>query len=154
MMEVDVIWYSDRLGYGFGIAQDGENVFLHRNVLSRSGFCNLLTGDKIECKLSSQKKGGYLVTSIFTWQSRPEPISAEEVKYKSAKWVDGFIKFYDKRKGYGFIGSFFLEDEFADIYFNDSATRFLDKTPFDDEKVSALIIETKGGYKALEVLPA
>lgn len=148
---VTVEWYSKRLGYGFGIADDDTTVFIHRNALSCCGLISLNTDDIITCQVVPSSDKRQVAENISSWSRRAKPLTKKDVQGQDSTWVKGKIKFYNSSKGYGFLT---LDDENDDIYFSQRAISFLNSSQMEESRVKALVVETNSGFRAIEVLPA
>jgi cold shock protein len=58
MAQGTVKWFSDQKGYGFISPDDGgEDLFVHHNGISGTGFKSLEEGAKVEYEATRGKKG-------------------------------------------------------------------------------------------------
>ena len=54
--EGKLVWYSERMGYGF-VKIDDTEVFLHRSTLERFSLVRLLKGDRVTVSLTVNEHG-------------------------------------------------------------------------------------------------
>jgi cold shock protein len=52
-----VKWFNAGKGFGFISRTDGEDVFVHFNAISSSGYKSLNEGDKVEFEVEKGPKG-------------------------------------------------------------------------------------------------
>jgi CspA family cold shock protein len=108
-----VKWFDVARGFGFVTLEDGTGeAFLHVSALKDRGVGSVGEGDGVEVTVSLRPKGLFVdmihgldrLSAAEMW-ARDRPDSGPDVV--------GWIKFVDRRKGYGFIG----RDSGGDVYF-------------------------------------
>ena len=52
-----VKWFDSKKGYGFIIAEDGKEIFVHYTGIIKEGFKALSEGQEVEYELSDGDKG-------------------------------------------------------------------------------------------------
>ncbi|MBR3678195.1 MAG: cold-shock protein [Alistipes sp.] len=57
MMKGTVKWFDSKKGYGFIIAEDGKEVFVHYTGIVKEGFKTLTEGQLVEYELGNGEKG-------------------------------------------------------------------------------------------------
>ncbi|MBZ5529547.1 MAG: cold-shock protein [Acidobacteriia bacterium] len=61
MTKGKVKWFNDKRGYGFIMAEDGEDVFVDRSDIQGEGFKSLTEGDQVEFEVTKDAKGPHAV---------------------------------------------------------------------------------------------
>lgn len=56
-MKGTVKWFDSKKGYGFIIAEDGKEVFVHYTGIVKEGFKSLVEGQLVEYELDNGAKG-------------------------------------------------------------------------------------------------
>ena len=56
-MKGTVKWFDSKKGYGFIIAEDGKEVFVHYTGIVKEGFKTLTEGQSVEYELGNGEKG-------------------------------------------------------------------------------------------------
>ncbi len=56
-MEGKVKWFDSKKGYGFIIAEDGKEIFVHYSGIVKEGFKSLIEGQVVTYEVSSGDKG-------------------------------------------------------------------------------------------------
>ena len=56
-MKGTVKWFDSKKGYGFIIAEDGQEVFVHYTGIVKEGFKSLVEGQLVEYELDNGAKG-------------------------------------------------------------------------------------------------
>ncbi len=56
-MKGTVKWFDSKKGYGFIIAEDGKEVFVHYTGIVKEGFKTLTEGQLVEYELGNGEKG-------------------------------------------------------------------------------------------------
>lgn len=56
-MKGTVKWFDSKKGYGFIIAEDGKEVFVHYTGIVKEGFKTLTEGQLVEYELGTGEKG-------------------------------------------------------------------------------------------------
>jgi CspA family cold shock protein len=89
-----VKWYDSHRGFGFVVSDDlRSDAFLHVTILKKSGVENVSEGDRLICAVSTRDKG-FIVEEV----EGVERSGAENIVS-----IRGTVRFYDTRKGYGFV---------------------------------------------------
>ena len=57
MVQGKVKWFSNKKGYGFIEADNGEEVFVHYSDITSDGFKTLNEGEQVEFELEDAQKG-------------------------------------------------------------------------------------------------
>lgn len=52
-----VKWFDGKKGYGFILAEDGQDVFVHYTAIKTDGFKNLAEGDEVEFEINDGERG-------------------------------------------------------------------------------------------------
>jgi len=52
-----VKWFSGERGYGFILADDGQDIFVHYKAIRAEGFRTLKEGDRVEFEIEQGQKG-------------------------------------------------------------------------------------------------
>ena len=52
-----VKWFNDGKGYGFIVAEDGVDVFVHYSVIAMAGFKSLREGQTVQYEVQETAKG-------------------------------------------------------------------------------------------------
>ncbi|MBR2326791.1 MAG: cold shock domain-containing protein [Alistipes sp.] len=56
-MNGKVKWFDSKKGYGFIIAEDGKEIFVHYTGIVKEGFKSLTEGQEVEYELTDGDKG-------------------------------------------------------------------------------------------------
>ena len=105
-----VKWFNPTKGFGFvEIASQGQDAFLHISALSAAGVTTLHPGAEITVTLS-QSPRGVQVERLISVESEGEPqygsggaSSTPRAPSGPLHTVEGTVKFYNARKGFGFV---------------------------------------------------
>jgi CspA family cold shock protein len=57
MPQGTVKWFNDKKGYGFILAETGEDVFVHFSAIQGEGFKTLTEGEKVSFEIEQGAKG-------------------------------------------------------------------------------------------------
>ncbi|MBL8880766.1 MAG: cold-shock protein [Phycisphaerales bacterium] len=57
MAKGTVKWFNDAKGFGFIVAEDGRDVFVHQSEIKVEGFRTLAEGAKVEYEAAQGPKG-------------------------------------------------------------------------------------------------
>jgi CspA family cold shock protein len=57
MAQGTVKWFNDKKGYGFIVADDGKDVFVHHSAIEGEGYKSLKEGDKVQFEIVKGPKG-------------------------------------------------------------------------------------------------
>lgn len=61
MRKGTVKWFNNQKGYGFIIAEDGEEIFVHYSGILGDGYKTLTEGDTVEFEVAGTEKGDQAV---------------------------------------------------------------------------------------------
>lgn len=56
-MKGTVKWFDSKKGYGFIVAEDGKEIFVHYTGIIKEGFKTLAEGQLVEYELGNGEKG-------------------------------------------------------------------------------------------------
>ena len=108
MCEGELVWYNERMGYGF-VRIGEDEVFLHRSTLDRFGLVRLLTGDIVAVSLSTNEHRQVIKDLLSVKRPlSPAPLAAHEPEEGQLRAV---AKFFNDLRGYGFVTADSLEDD-------------------------------------------
>jgi cold shock protein len=57
MSQGTVKWFNDKKGFGFIIAEDGKDVFVHHTAIEGEGYKSLKEGEKVQFEIVKGPKG-------------------------------------------------------------------------------------------------
>jgi cold shock protein len=57
MSQGTVKWFNDKKGFGFIIAEDGKDVFVHHTAIEGEGYKTLKEGEKVQFEIVKGPKG-------------------------------------------------------------------------------------------------
>lgn len=57
MSQGTVKWFNDKKGFGFIIAEDGKDVFVHHTAIEGEGYKTLKEGEKVQFDVVKGPKG-------------------------------------------------------------------------------------------------
>jgi CspA family cold shock protein len=57
MAQGTVKWFNDKKGFGFIIAEDGKDVFVHHTAIEGDGYKTLKEGEKVSFDIVQGPKG-------------------------------------------------------------------------------------------------
>jgi CspA family cold shock protein len=57
MAEGSVKWFNDKKGFGFIIAGEGKDVFVHHTAIEGEGYKSLKEGEKVQFEVVKGPKG-------------------------------------------------------------------------------------------------
>ena len=63
-MNGKVEWFDNKKGYGFILAEDGREIFVHYTGIVSEGFKSLSEGQTVEYEISSGDKGVQAVNVV------------------------------------------------------------------------------------------
>ena len=108
--EGELVWYNERIGYGFVKINDTE-VFLHRSTLERFDLVCLLKGDRVTVSLTVNEHGEVIQDLLRVDRPvNPVPPAASEPADGEMRAV---VKFFNNIRGYGFVTA---EDIAEDVF--------------------------------------
>lgn len=111
-VEVGVKWYSPEMGYGFLRENtDSPDIMIHFSQLDTIGCSYIQEGDRIICEVGPGKNGLQVIRVSKVKFGSSEPCSlatyltSRLACYDSETFeeIEGAIKWYNPKKGYGFI---------------------------------------------------
>lgn len=133
-----VKWYDSIRGFGFLVFSDSKtskDVFLHASVLRRSPLDTVQPGDRLICHIGNGRKGP-VVEDVL--KKIPEDDTG---RYREM----GTVRFYDMKKGYGFIET----ADGKDVYISAATLKQLGIAPLQrNQLVKLSFIETDKGFVA------
>lgn len=97
--------YNTSKGYGFLAPQDGaRDVFVHVSTLRRDAESTLRPGAIVECDVVDGARGPQAVEVISVDTAGVDLCEQKADETRDPTWhVEGRVKFYDPRKGFGFV---------------------------------------------------
>jgi len=96
----EVIWYSERRGYGF-VKLGEQEIFLHHSALNRFGLQTVYPGDQLVVNTSENENGPVIDELLAIERAKPVAIAADTMPKENE--VRGTVKFFNSYKGYGFV---------------------------------------------------
>lgn len=57
MAQGTVKWFNDKKGFGFIVAEDGKDVFVHHTAIEGDGYKSLKEGEKVQFDVVKGPKG-------------------------------------------------------------------------------------------------
>lgn len=111
-IESQVKWYNPEKGYGFLLSSDGESdIFMHFSVLDAAGCRRVEEGDTIVCEVGPGPKGLQVMKVLEVKFTHREPRAMAmffgakhpPMDLDALEEVDGYIKWFNPLKGFGFI---------------------------------------------------
>ncbi len=57
MAQGTVKWFNDKKGFGFIVADDGKDVFVHHTAIEGEGYKTLKEGEKVQFEVVKGPKG-------------------------------------------------------------------------------------------------
>jgi cold shock protein len=163
--EGEVKWYNVSKGFGFVAQSEGEDVYVHRTALQRSGVDQLNEGDKIAYNLVEHR--GRIQADSVTIISHAAPSAGSRDRGgdrsrdrdnshsgdHAPAYIDdvvyrGLVKFYNNEKGFGFIQP---DDGTADIFFHISGMLCREPALEQDESVVFRMTNHRGRINAVDV---
>lgn len=128
-IETKVKWYNPEKGYGFLIQDNNpEDIMIHFSLLDAVGYPYVKEGDQIICDISIGKSGWQVSRVIEVKLGSPGPRSlsaflepqATPFDPESLEEIEGIIKWYNSKKGYGFV---YPDDGEGEIFLHTSVLR-------------------------------
>jgi len=125
-IETSVKWYNPAKGYGFLIRDtDPTDIMIHFSVLDAVGCPYITEGDRVICDIGPGKHGLQVVRVREVRFCSPEPRSladffdskATSFDPASLEELEGTVKWYNSKKGYGFI---YPDDGRAEVFLHAS----------------------------------
>jgi cold shock protein len=158
--EGDVKWYNGSKGFGFISQPEGEDVYVHRTALQRSGVDQLNEGDKISYNLVEYR--GRIQADSVTVISHAAPSGGggrggdrdrgggnnQQPQFIDDAVHRGAVKFYNSEKGFGFIQP---DDGAADIFFHISGMLVREPALESGEIVTFRMANHRGRVNAVDV---
>ncbi|RAZ83024.1 DNA-binding protein [Mesorhizobium hawassense] len=95
-VDVEVKWFNERKGYGFVKIPDGTDAFLHMRVLEEIASNGVSDGTRLTVTLEETQKGRQVARVL-------EIVESTSSTSTNARESTGTVKWYNPRKGYGFI---------------------------------------------------
>lgn len=126
-VDATALWFNPNKGFGFVLSAEGEKAFLHIRQLEAAGLRDIGEGAELRVIIEQGPKG-LSVTSVAeilsTGQTSPAAQAGSEQRLPSGpaslEEVRGVVKWYNGKKGFGFIGR---EDGGKDIFVHATALR-------------------------------
>jgi cold shock protein len=172
--EGDVKWYNGSKGFGFISQPEGEDVYVHRTALQRSGVDQLNEGDRVAYNLVEYR--GRIQADSVTVISHAAPSGGgggrdrddrgrggdrdrvdrgggDRGGNQQPQFIDdavhrGAVKFYNSEKGFGFIQP---DDGAADIFFHISGMLVREPALESGETVTFRMANHRGRVNAVDV---
>jgi len=128
-VEADVKWYNPEKGYGFLYTGDNSgDIMIHFSVLDKVSCPYVKAGDRVVCDVGFGKLGLQVIRVIEVKfeSSEPRTLSAfldsqmPSFDPDSLEEVRGTLKWYNSKKGYGFI---YPDDGRGEIFLHASVLR-------------------------------
>ncbi len=154
-----VKWFNLEKGYGFIVPEkSSKDAFLHVSVLKRHGIENIRNGTTVTFMIRPGRGGPEVaeILKIDESTANEEEInrdrrSADDIDslMKEAKLVEGYVKWFNPSKGYGFMVP---SDGSRDIFIHMSLMRQhgID-TLVPDQKIVAFAINGPKGPEAIKI---
>ncbi len=154
-----VKWFNLEKGYGFIVPEkSSKDAFLHVSVLKRHGIENIRNGTTVTFMIRPGRGGPEVaeILKIDESTANEEEInrdrrSADDIDslMKEAKLVEGYVKWFNPSKGYGFMVP---SDGSRDIFIHMSLMRQhgID-TLVPDQKIVAFTINGPKGPEAIKI---
>jgi len=106
---VTVKWFNSTKGFGFVLAPDGgRDIFLHASVVTQSGNPDLPEGATLLVDLMDTQRGRQVaaIHSVdLSTAEQPGPHVRATRPSGGEEAVEGKIKFFDIKKGFGFVAT-------------------------------------------------
>lgn len=154
-IETKVKWYNPEKGYGFLIQEDNpEDIMIHFSVLDAVGYPYVKEGDQIICDIYIGKTGWQVsrVTEVKLGSPGPRSLSAFlepqaiSVDPEGLEEIQGAIKWYNSKKGFGFI---YPDDGRREVFLHTSVLRMAGYKYLEPGvRVSVKIANTEKGQEA------
>ncbi len=156
-----VKWFNIEKGYGFIVPEKSpKDAFLHVSVLKRHGIENIKNGTTVTFMMRPGR-GGPEVAEILEIDESTAGEEEEETNrnrrsaddvdtlMKDAKLVEGYVKWFNPSKGYGFMVP---SDGSRDIFIHMSLMRQhgIDNL-IPDQKITAFTIDGPKGPEAIKI---
>lgn len=128
-VEASVKWYNPEKGYGFLNREDhSEDIMIHFSTLDKVGCPYIKSGDRVICNVVFGKAGAHVIHVIEIKYGSPEPRSLSgflgtritPFDPESLEEVEGSLKWYNPKKGYGFI---YPDDGRREIFVHSSVVK-------------------------------
>jgi CspA family cold shock protein len=103
VMKGPIKWYDPSKGYGFFVdEQVGEDVLIHRQVLTTFGYQSAPTGATVECRALLRPKGWQAFDILAVDLTTAYPSSNHNLD-RASDWEEATVKWFNKARGYGFL---------------------------------------------------
>jgi|SRR5579859_1625324 len=138
-----VKWFNNEKGYGFITAQNGKDVFLHYSVVLMDGFKTFQEGDRVEFEIVAGTLGPAAseVTKVGA--------STQGLPHQDLQRIKGSVKWFESKKGYGFIGS----DGAPDVFVHYSSIKMSGfKSLLEGDVVEYSVVKGVNGPMAVRVV--
>lgn len=154
-----VKWFNTEKGYGFIVPENSvKDAFLHISVLKRRGLMSISNGATVTFMMRPGRGGPEVAevleideSTVTEQQPAREQRSVNDVEdlLDEAKLVEGYVKWFNPSKGYGFIVP---SDGSRDIFIHMSLLRRHGlENLIPDQKVIVFTVEGPKGPEAIKI---
>jgi CspA family cold shock protein len=158
-VEGTVAWYDTQKGYGFVELEGGRgSAFLHATALASRRLHPPPDGTRLLGRVGEGPRGLQMTEVLQYLRDEPEgaprsaPRDAREATPEVASTpLVGTVKWYDRNKGFGFVGT---EDGGGDVLLRAAVLeRTCMPVPREGERLMVLVIAGERGREAISVAP-
>lgn len=146
-------WFNHPKGFGFVIPEnENTDAFIHITTLQRADIQGLYDGARLVCEIQRGPKGA-LVTNVVELIDQGQPVAATDTPTGGEKKTDecydlaGYVKWYKKDKGFGFITP---DDGMKDIFIHKTC---LERHGLDDlqsdQRINMVIKDVAKGREVI-----